>query len=95
MGVWQIAASGKRRATTRPSTLLCRDAPPEGRPGVPGIWVAHGRGLVDLRKQLGLDADRRSFGTRGPGGVGPLGPSGTGEVPLRSEALAQGVLEVS
>ena len=26
--------------------------------------------------------------------MGPLGPSGTGEVPLRSEALAQGVLEV-
>ena len=31
-----------------------------------GIWVAHGRGLVDLRKQLGLDADRRSFGPEGP-----------------------------
>ena len=29
-----------------------------------GIWVAHGRGLVDLRKQLGLDADRRPSGPR-------------------------------
>ena len=55
----------------------------------PGIWVAHGRGLVDLRKQLGLDADRRSFGPRGPGGVGPLGPQWHREVPLRSEALAK------
>ena len=98
-GPWecgQIAASGKRRAMTRPSTLLCRGRPLQRvAQEFPGIWVAHGRGLVDLRKQLGLDADRRSFGTRGPGGVGPLGPQWHREVPLRSEALAQGVLEVS
>ena len=67
MGVWQIAASGKRRAMTRPSTLLCRGRPSRGSPRSSwGIWVAHGRGLVDLRKQLGLDADRRSFGPEGP-----------------------------
>ena len=54
----------------------------------PGIWVAHGRGLVDLRKQLG---GRRPplLRARGPGGVGPLGPQWHREVPLRSEALAQ------
>ena len=44
-----------------------------------GIWVAHGRGLVDLRKQLGLDADRRSFGPEGPEVWVLWGPSGTGK----------------
>ena len=96
MGVWLDSrfweAQGLRRGRRR---CYAGDAPPEGRPGVPGIWVAHGRGLVDLRKQLGLDADRRPSGPEGPEVWVLWGPSGTPEVPLRSEALAQGVLEVS
>ena len=97
-GPWeygQIAASGKRRATTRPSTLLCRGTPlqrvaqeflgicrPRPRPSRPTQAARLGRRLPLLR-------------ARGPGGVGPLGPQWHWEVPLRSEALAQGVLEVS
>ena len=30
----------------------------------PGIWVAHGRGLVDLRKQLGLTPTAAPSGPR-------------------------------
>ena len=39
--------------------------------------AAHGRGPTSLRQQLKLDADRRSR-ARGPGGMGAMGPSGTG-----------------
>lgn len=43
------------------------------------IWVHHGRGLMDLRKQLGLEADRRTFGPEGPEVWCLWGPSGTGK----------------
>lgn len=43
------------------------------------VWVHHGRGLMDLRKQLGLEADRRTFGPEGPEVWCLWGPSGTGK----------------
>ena len=63
--------------------------PPRGSPRSSRVSGSPGRGLVDLRKQLGLDADRRSFGPEGPEVWVPLGPQWHREVPLRSEALAQ------
>lgn len=43
------------------------------------VWVKYGRGLVDLRKQLQLDSDRRVFGDDGPELWVFWGPSGTGK----------------
>lgn len=43
------------------------------------VWVHHHRGLMDLRKQLGLEADRRVFGPEGPEVWCLWGPSGTGK----------------
>ena len=56
-------------------------------------WVAHGRGLTSLRQQLKLDADRRSFRARGPGGMGAMGAFRDGEEPFRSSLLARRLLE--
>ncbi|UPW41513.1 replication associated protein [Myodefec virus RodL3_976] len=45
----------------------------------PTVWVKYGRGLVDLRKQLQLDSDRRVFGEHGPELWVFWGPSGSGK----------------
>ena len=97
-GPWeygQIAASGKRRGYDEAVDAVMQGTPlqrsprsfgylgrPRPRPSRPTQAARLGRRPPLLR-------------TRGPGGVGPLGPQWHREVPLRSEALAQGVLEVS
>lgn len=43
------------------------------------VWVHHGRGLMDLRKQLGLEVDRRKFDEHGPEVWCLWGSSGTGK----------------
>ena len=82
-GPWeygQIAASGKRRGYDEAVDAVMQGTPLQRvAREFPGIWVAHGRGLIDLRKQLGLDADRRSFGPEGPEVWVLWGPSGTGK----------------
>ena len=60
-----IAASGKRRGYDEAVDAVMQGTPLQRvAQEFLGIWVAHGRGLVDLRKQLGLDADRRPSGPR-------------------------------
>lgn len=43
------------------------------------LWVHHHKGLIDLRRQLNLEADRRTFGPEGPEVWVLYGPSGTGK----------------
>ena len=96
-GPWeygQIAASGKRRGYDEAVDAVMQGTPLQRvAQEFPGIWVAHGRGLVDLRKQLGLTPTAAPSGPRARR-CGSSGPQRHREVPLRSEALAQGVLEV-
>ena len=98
-GPWeygQIAASGKRRGYDEAVDAVMQGTPLQRvAQEFPGIWVAHGRG--PNRPTQAARPGRRPplLRARGPGGVGPLGPQWHREVPLRSEALAQGVLEVS
>ena len=98
-GPWeygQIAASGKRRGYDEAVDAVMQGTPLQRvAQEFPGIWVAHGRGLVDLRKQLGLDADRRSFGPEGPEVWVLWGPSGTGKSRFVAKRWPKSVLEVS
>lgn len=45
----------------------------------PHVWAKHGRGLLELRKILNLEQDRRDFGDEGPELWVLHGPSGTGK----------------
>ena len=97
-GPWeygQIAASGKRRGYDEAVDAVMQGTPLQRvAQEFPGIWVAHGRGLSRPTQAARLGRRPPLLRARGPGGVGPLGPQRHREVPLRSEALAQGVLEV-
>ena len=90
VGVWPDSRFREAQgATTRPSTLLCRGRPSEGRPGVPG-YLGRPRARPSRPTQAARLGRRPPLlRARGPGGVGPLGPQWHREVPLRSEALAQ------
>nr|WQA30150.1 MAG: rep protein [Cressdnaviricota sp.] len=82
-GPWEVgvpARQGKQTGLDEATELVVSGTPlSEVAKLFPIVWVRHGRGLVDLRKQLNLDADRREFGPDGPELWVLWGPAGSGK----------------
>lgn len=82
-GPWEfgsITVQGQREGLERAIELVKAGAPLRDIAEEQSyVWVHHGRGLMDLRKQLGLEADRRKFDEHGPEVWCLWGPSGTGK----------------
>ena len=88
-GPWeygQIAASGKRRGYDEAVDAVMQGTPLQRvAQEFLGIWVAHGRGLVDLRKQLGLTPTAAPSGPR----ARRCGSSGAPVAPGKSRFVAK------
>lgn len=82
-GPWEfgtIGLKGKTNGFDDAVSAIAGGLPPhEVAAEFPHVWVKHGRGLLDLRKTLSLQADRRDFGAEGPELWVLHGPSGTGK----------------
>lgn len=82
-GPWQAgekASQGQTRGLEQATELIVSGVPvQEVASKFPVVWVRHGRGLCDLRRQLALEQDRREFGPGGPELWVLWGPSGTGK----------------
>lgn len=89
-GPWEVgvaATQGQERGLTEAVEAIKMGEPiHEVAARYSEIWVRHGRGLVDLRKTLRLEADRRVFGPDGPELWVLWGPSGTGKSRYAQEA---------
>lgn len=82
-GPWSVGEMGRQGQTRglEAATEAITNGDPilEVAERFPLVWVRHGRGLLDLRKQLALDKDRRQFGPDGPELWVLWGPSGSGK----------------
>nr|WDW25911.1 MAG: replication-associated protein [Canine stool-associated circular virus] len=82
-GPWEIGmmnTQGKAAGLERATELIKAGTPvQEVAEFFPVIWVKHGRGLLDLRKTLKLECDRRQIGPNGPELWVLYGESGSGK----------------
>jgi len=78
--VGQMTRQGQSKGLQEATELVCSGVQLQDvAERFPLVWVRHGRGLCDLRRQLALDQDRRVFGPDGPELWVLWGPSGTGK----------------
>nr|UBJ25962.1 replication-associated protein [Sichuan rat gut-associated circular DNA virus 3] len=83
LGPWEfgtITAKGKKMGLDDAVEMVRSGAPIHDIvEAFPAVWVHHGRGLMDVRQRLNLEADRRQIGPEGPEVWVLYGPSGTGK----------------